>query len=51
MYEIQEEQVKQLELILQEMPLKWGLPILNLLNEHLKRQEAQEPIAEPTKKK
>lgn len=51
MYEIQEEQVKQLELILQEMPLKFGLPILNLLNEHLKRQELQEPITEPTKKK
>jgi hypothetical protein len=39
MYEIQEEQVRQLELLLQEIPLKFGLPILNLLNTHLTKQE------------
>lgn len=50
MYEIQEEQVKQLELILQEMPLKWGLPILNLLNTHLTKQEVKETVTNPIKK-
>lgn len=39
MYEIQEEQVRQLELLIQEMPLKYGLPIFNLLNTHLTKQE------------
>jgi hypothetical protein len=39
MYTIEEKYVKELELFLQEMPLKFGLPILNLLNAQLKKQE------------
>ena len=37
MITLNEEQVKQLESILSEMPLKYGLPVLNILNEAAKQ--------------
>jgi hypothetical protein len=33
MLTLNEEQVKQLEQILSELPMKFGVPILNILNE------------------
>jgi hypothetical protein len=40
MLTLSEEQVKQLEAILAELPMKFGVPILNILN------EASKPTAE-----
>jgi hypothetical protein len=40
MLTLSEEQVKQLESILAELPMKFGVPILNILN------EASKPTAE-----
>jgi hypothetical protein len=40
MITLNEEQVKQLEQILSELPMKFGVPILNILN------EASKPTAE-----
>lgn len=39
MYTLDEPTVKELEIIIQELPLKYGLPILNILQTKLIRQE------------
>jgi len=39
MYSIEETTVKELELFIQELPLKYGLPILNILQTKLVKQE------------
>lgn len=48
MYTIKEEYIKELELFIQEIPLKYGLPILNILREHLIKQEE---LVQESKKK
>ena len=47
MYTLDEPTVKELEVIIQELPLKYGLPILNILQTKLIKQELP---AEETKK-
>ena len=42
MLTLNEEQVKQLEAILAELPMKFGVPILNILNEASKPSEPTE---------
>jgi hypothetical protein len=49
MYTLEETTVRELELIIQEIPLKYGLPILNILQTKLKKQEL--PQDEPKSKK
>lgn len=39
MITLNEEQVKQLEAILAEMPMKFGVPVLNILNAATKAEE------------
>jgi hypothetical protein len=39
MYTLDEPTVKELEVIIQELPLKYGLPILNILQTKLIKQE------------
>ena len=39
MYTLEETTVKELELFIQELPLKYGLPILNILQTKLVKQE------------
>ena len=39
MYTLEEPTVKELEVIIQELPLKYGLPILNILQTKLIKQE------------
>lgn len=39
MYTLDESTVKELEVIIQELPLKYGLPILNILQTNLIKQE------------
>ena len=39
MYTLDELTVKELEIIIQELPLKYGLPILNILQTKLVKQE------------
>ena len=41
MLTLNEEQVKQLEQILSELPMKFGVPILNILNEASKPTEVE----------
>ena len=48
MYTLDENTVKELELFIQEIPLKYGLPILNILQTKLVKQELP---AEETKSK
>lgn len=43
MYTIEEQYVKELELIIQEIPLKYGLSIFNILSTNLKKQEVSQP--------
>lgn len=38
---LNEEQLKALDAFLQELPMKYGAPIVNFLNEAMKAQEAQ----------
>jgi hypothetical protein len=38
---LNEEQLKALDAFLQEMPMKYGAPIVNFLNEVIKSQEAE----------
>ena len=42
MLTLNEEQVKQLESILAELPMKFGVPILNILNEASKPKAEEE---------
>ena len=39
MYTLDEPTVKELEVVIQELPLKYGLPILNILQTKLIKQE------------
>jgi hypothetical protein len=41
MITLNEEQVKQLEQILSELPMKFGVPILNILNEAAKPNKSE----------
>lgn len=43
MYTLEESTVKELELFIQEIPLKFGLPILNILQTKLIKQEELKP--------
>ena len=40
MYTLDEPTVKELEVIIQELPLKYGLPILNILQTKLIKQDS-----------
>lgn len=51
MYTLEDSTVKELEIIIQEMPLKFGLPILNLLQTKLVKQEEVLPKEEIKSKK
>ena len=42
MLTLSEEQVKQLDAILSELPMKFGVPILNILNEASKSKDEAE---------
>jgi hypothetical protein len=42
MLTLSEEQVKQLEAILSELPMKFGVPILNILNEAAQAEKPSE---------
>ena len=44
MITLNEEQVKQLEAILAEMPMKFGVPVLNILNAASKPAESEEEM-------
>ena len=43
---LNEQQLKSLDALLQELPMKYGVPIVNFLNEAIKAQEAQVVEAE-----
>ena len=43
---LNEEQLKALDAFLQELPMKYGAPIVNFLNEAIKSQEAEVVEAE-----
>ena len=43
MFTLEESAVKELELFIQEIPLKYGLPIMNILQKSLSKQEQVEP--------
>jgi hypothetical protein len=43
---LNEEQLKALDAFLQEMPMKYGMPIVRFLNEAIQSQEKKEPKAE-----
>lgn len=51
MITLSEEQVKQLESIINEMPTKFGVPIINILNQQPPKQEVDEGKETPTKNK
>lgn len=50
MYTLDEPTVKELEVIIQELPLKYGLPILNILQTKLIKQELPKEETKKDKK-
>jgi hypothetical protein len=43
---LNEQQLKALDAFLQELPMKYGMPIVKFLNEAIQSQEKEEPKAE-----
>jgi hypothetical protein len=44
MLTLNEQELKELDKFLQEMPLKYGLPLLNYLNEKIKASQANQNV-------
>lgn len=45
-----QEAIKQLDLIIQDMPVKYGLPLLNFLNAQLREQQARQDAIDKLEK-
>jgi len=49
MLQLNEQDLKQINDFLQDMPLKWGLPLLNYINAKIKEQSKTQEIVEEVK--
>jgi hypothetical protein len=49
MLQLNEQDLKQINDFLQDMPLKWGLPLLNYINAKIKEQSKPQEILEEVK--